>query len=261
MAADELTGYVVAPFHIGAETPVVFIRPDRVLRLVCPQTASRLTVGLRPAPGADSWRTDYCASFSPCLDALRSGRFDKLVLSRRADYVHSGDFPHPLHLFLTACQAYPHQYVAMWSTPMTGCWLTATPEKLLSGSAAGWQTMSLAGTMTWNDESANPDLHAWSEKNRHEQQVVTDYLQEQLAPIASTISIGRPHPVRAASVAHLRTDIRFTCPPEWTTGRLLERLHPTPAVCGQPRREAGCFCVIQSHTPAVTTPDLADHCT
>lgn len=124
---------------------------------------------------------------------------------------------------------------------MTGCWLTATPEKLLSGSAAGWQTMSLAGTMTWDDESANPDLHAWSEKNRHEQQVVTDYLQEQLAPIASTISIGRPHPVRAASVAHLRTDIRFTCPPEWTTGRLLERLHPTPAVCGQPRREAGCF--------------------
>lgn len=241
MAADELTGYVVAPFHIGAETPVVFIRPDRVLRLACPQTASRLTVGLRPAPGADSWRTAYCASFSPCLDALRSGRFDKLVLSRRADYVHSGDFPHPLHLFLTACQAYPHQYVAMWSTPMTGCWLTATPEKLLSGSAAGWQTMSLAGTMTWNDESANPDLHAWSEKNRHEQQVVTDYLQEQLAPIASTISIGRPHPMRAASVAHLRTDIRFTCPPEWTTGRLLERLHPTPAVCGQPRREAGCF--------------------
>lgn len=241
MAADEVAGYVVAPFHVGPETPVVFIRPDRVLRLTYPQTASRLTVNLRPASGADSWRKAYGESFTPCLNALRSGRFDKLVLSRRADYLPSGALLHPLRLFLTACQAYPHQYVALWSTPVTGCWLTATPEKLLSGSAAGWQTMSLAGTMVWDADSANPDLHAWSAKNRHEQQVVTDYLQEQLAPVASALSIGSPHPVRAAGVAHLRTDIRFTCSPDWTTGRLLERLHPTPAVCGQPRREAGDF--------------------
>lgn len=239
-ALDGARGYAVVPFSPSGACPLVVIPPDIVRTCACPETPVDLHCQLGPAPG--TLRADYARAFRLCHEAVRQARFDKLVLSRCAVYPCGGPPLRPLDLFLAACSAYPHQFIAVWDTPPTGSWLVATPEVLLSTDGGPeWRTMALAGTMDWNEQSACRDLRAWSLKNRREQRLVTDYLCERLDSVAGGCRVGRPYPVRAAGVAHLRTDIAFRRPADCTLSRLVRVLHPTPAVCGVPREEAGRF--------------------
>ena len=58
-----------------------------------------------------------------------------------------------------------------------------------------------------------------------------------------------PRTVRAANLVHLRSDFTFTLPDDGHIGNLLQVLHPTPAVCGLPKREAFRFIVSNEHSP------------
>lgn len=241
-AVDGAKGYVVAPFSLSAGTPLLVVPGDEWRVCACPDRFSLASRGLS-AVSATS-RSDYGRTFRRCRDAIRQGRFGKLVLSRCATYRCADEPLRLFDLFLAACCAYPHQYVAVWDTPLTDSWLVATPEKLLSTlDGHEWQTMALAGTMDWNAQSAHPELRAWSAKNRREQRFVTDYLCDRIDAVADSRRVGTPYPVRAGNVAHLRTDVTFRSVPACLLSRLLRVLHPTPAVCGVPREEAERFLV------------------
>ncbi len=242
-AFDELehtAGYVIAPFHIATDTPLLVVRPDVERTYPCLPVLPGGTVPLETA--TPHRRATYGRTFRACRQALNDGTFEKLVLSRCETHRYpSGRHASPVRLFLSACQAYPRQYIALWHTPQSGCWLTATPERLLTGADGKWSTMSLAGTMAWSEQTERADPQTWSSKNRHEQRVVTDYLRRRIEPMARTLSVGIPYSARAGNVVHLRTDITFTGQPSCTLPRLLSALHPTPAVCGQPKETAEPF--------------------
>ena len=55
--------------------------------------------------------------------------------------------------------------------------------------------------------------------------------------------------MRAANLVHLRSDFSFTLPDNTHIGNLLQSLHPTPAVCGIPKKSAFDFIVRHEHTP------------
>ena len=55
--------------------------------------------------------------------------------------------------------------------------------------------------------------------------------------------------VRAADLVHLRSDFTFTLSADDCIGDLIHTLHPTPAVCGLPKRDAFRFIVSNEHTP------------
>ena len=47
-----------------------------------------------------------------------------------------------------------------------------------------------------------------------------------------------PFTVQAGDLAHLKTEFRFETADRRCLGNLVELLHPTPAICGLPRKEA-----------------------
>ena len=85
-------------------------------------------------------------------------------------------------LFLKTCRMYPRLFVALVYTPQSGLWLMATPEILLKGEQNQMATMSLAGTQKAEPSKTVADYPVegveWSEKNREEQQYVTDYIED-----------------------------------------------------------------------------------
>ena len=81
----------------------------------------------------------------------------------------------------------------------------------------------------------------WSDKNREEQQLVTDYIRTCLQPFAMEITESEPYTTRAAHLAHLRTDFRFLLKDRQRLGTFLTAFHPTPAVCGIPKDKAQQF--------------------
>lgn len=223
---SEQQGFLVAPFDTSHHH-ILLITPDNVTHLPLQDTPSGNYRDFNTIT-----ETPYIQAFHKFHNAVANGPFHKLVLSR-AITVGSIGIQQPESLFMKACARYPHQMVTLFSTEESGTWLIITPEILLTSSNNGTcRTMALAGTMPADTDDK------WSEKNRQEQRIVSDYINLTIAPLASDIRLTEPYSVKAGGVQHLRTDFEFVGKKGFGIGKILDALHPTPAVCGLPKKEA-----------------------
>ena len=192
----------------------------------------------------------YKVDFANYHSQLKNDTFRKIVLARCADEKTEEKLD-PMALFYKACAMYPRLFIALVETEKSGCWLTATPEILLDGKGSDWRTIALAGTMKLEDDQLNGEGETltWSTKNIQEQRIVSTYITECLEQFTSNFSEEGPKTVRAANLVHLRSDFTFKLEDNNHIGDLLNTLHPTPAVCGLPKREAFQFIVKNEHTP------------
>lgn len=243
---DGLTGFVIAPFELTADQPIVVIHPDLVERRPL-QNADAFSVDTLQS-SAD--RSHYAVDFASFHSQIQAGCFAKLVLARRSEEVVTPSVD-PVMLFHKACQLYPRMFIALVSTPQSGVWLTATPEILLEGQGHQWRTVALAGTMMLEGEQLKGEGEnvVWSAKNIKEQRIVATYIAECLGQFHADFCEEGPRTVRAAHLVHLRSDFTFTLPDDSSIGLLLQALHPTPAVCGIPKREAFNFIVRNEYAP------------
>ena len=243
---DGLSGFVVAPFETRKDQPIVVIRPEQVeQRPLQPATSESVAYH-----EGETDRSYYAIDFANFHAQIISGQFSKIVLARQAEEMSSVPIE-PIKLFLRACECYPRMFIALVDTPQSGIWLTATPEILLDGIGGNWRTIALAGTMKLEGEQLNGEGETvtWSMKNIQEQRIVATYIAECLELFHADFHEEGPRTVRAANLVHLRSDFTFTLSADESIGNLLQTLHPTPAVCGLPKREAFQFIVQNEHTP------------
>ncbi len=196
-------------------------------------------------------RTTYATDFTTFHDALQRKMFSKLVLSRSHTQKHSST-PHCMRLFAKAAKQNPNCFVALVSTPLTGTWLTATPETLIEQQKGKYKTMALAGTQKINPSEGDAVLSnlKWNAKNRREQACVADYLRQRLEAMNIDYTESQPTTVKAGTLAHIKTDFTFDVAtiPTLTPLQIAMKLHPTPAVCGLPAIEAKQFILEHEHT-------------
>jgi len=180
---------------------------------------------------AATTRGEYTALFRLYTGFIHSGQVRKIVLARTEDAAVAKDFS-PTQAFLRACANQPDAFKALVHTPQHGTWLFCTPEQLITGTGTDstWHTMALAGTRM-------PCTLPWDAKNRREQALVTEFMREVLAPLADDMQLSEPENLRAGNIEHLCTRFRLQMPPGRIL-RLLDKLPPTPAVCGSPVAEA-----------------------
>ena len=255
-ACQELNGrqgFVMAPFEVKTGQPILLIRPDEVTIVDLREGITGLQGAIPPldaVPTAGGSRGSYAIDFANFHAQLCMGTFQKIVLARCADEPQTEALS-PEALFMRACERYPRMFIALVWTAKSGCWLTATPEILLEGQDNHWRTIALAGTMRLEGESlaGEGETATWTTKNIHEQRIVTTYITECLEQFTSEFHEEGPRTVRAADLVHLRSDFTFTLPDNQHIGDLLQVLHPTPAVCGLPKREAFRFITHNEHTP------------
>ena len=253
-----VSGFVIAPFQIKSNQPIVIITPDNFQACALPDNIDAADVPTYT--GATSPSVSYAVDFANFHAQLQLGTFRKIVLARCADEPLASSVE-PTQLFFQACRLYPRLFIALVYTPQSGLWLTATPEILLEESArpttadvpsrSVWRTIALAGTMRLTDDQLDGEGEAltWSTKNIEEQRIVTTYIAECLEQFTNDFCEEGPRTVRAANLVHLRSDFTFTLPDHDHLGDLIGRLHPTPAVCGLPKSDAFEFIIHNEHTP------------
>lgn len=239
-------GFVVAPFEVTSEQPIILIAPERMeydALPVLPQLPETSFL-------SGSSRSTYTIDFANFHAQLLKGTFRKIVLARCSDETLPKELT-PVELFLRACDRYPRLFVSLVYTPQSGMWLTATPEILLDCEHNMWRTIALAGTMRLQGKELEGEGEnvRWSTKNVQEQRYVATYMAECLEHVTSDFREDGPRTIRAAHLVHLRSDFTFTLPDNDHIGDVLGRLHPTPAVCGLPKRESFQFIVNNEHTP------------
>lgn len=239
-------GFVVAPFEVNAEQPILVIQGDET-KVVLEEREKLEDDGERKKSAPS---LHYSIDFANYHSQLENDTFQKIVLARCADE-KLGENVEPMELFYRACSLYPRLFIALVETEKSGCWLTATPEILLDGKDSDWRTIALAGTMKLEGDQLNGEGETlrWSTKNIQEQRIVATYITECLEQFTGDFREEGPRTVRAANLVHLRSDFTFKFDSQDYIGELLNTLHPTPAVCGLPKREVFQFIVKNEHTP------------
>ena len=169
------------------------------------------------------------------IEEIKKNNLKKVVISR-TELVKISDFNLAV-IYQKLLQNYKNAFVYVWFHPKVGLWLGATPETLLEIKNSVFTTMSLAGTQVYKDA----ENIVWKSKELNEQQLVTDFIENQLSGISSNLKIDKTETVKAGSLLHLKTKITGILNGKSTLKTLVRALHPTPAVCGMPREKSKKF--------------------
>ena len=184
-------------------------------------------------------RDEYLQEVSRLVAAIEAGQFAKAVLSR-VEIIRTDIREKVVATYMRMCAHYPNSLAYIFQAG-GHLWLGATPEILASVGEGKLRTISLAATRKNTPE--NQKFSAWSEKERQEQQYVTDYINDLLISFdLDSLEKGQPYPRQAGNMLHLCTE--FSCDSQEIGGKLtplLQALHPTPAVCGMPKEAARTF--------------------
>jgi len=111
----------------------------------------------------------------------------------------------------------------------------ATPEKFLALRGNKIETEALAGSQTNGDIN---DL-LQDDKNLNEHKQVLDYILKGLSDITINQEFDKEPKIKDLKyIKHLLTNISATFKPGTTSFDVIEKLFPTPAVCGYPKNKA-----------------------
>lgn len=175
----------------------------------------------------------YSSVIETAIVTIRKGALKKVVLSK--PFIFNAENLQPLSIFEKMLLAYPSAFVYCWYHPKVGTWLGATPETLLNIQGNKLSTMSLAGTQKHDGETNV----IWQQKELDEQAIVTKYIIDKLMDSGidiNNITSAEIDTIRAGNLWHLLTKIEAVLKlDEFNLKRLLNNLHPTPAVCGKPK--------------------------
>lgn len=169
------------------------------------------------------------------IEAIENNAFQKVVLSRKETLSEENfDF---LEVFQKMLSKYPTAFRYCWFHPEIGMWLGASPEQLLKVEDSKFKTVALAGTQKWQENHT----FIWEEKERQEQQFVTDFIISNFESESEKLTQTKPYTFQAGNLVHLKTDIGGVFKADFNLRKIVEFLHPTPAVCGLPKENAKQF--------------------
>ena len=172
---------------------------------------------------------------------IRGGALEKVVLAREvrveAPRAHS-----PGGLLGALREAFPSCFSFCVGSP-EAAYCGASPELLVRRTGAGATTVALAGSTRRSADPAVDDhlaerlLHSPKERSEHE--IVAKRIERMLRPVSVWVeSAPEPAIIKVANIQHLATPIRAQLAEPLSAIELAARLHPTPAVGGEPSERA-----------------------
>jgi isochorismate synthase len=183
----------------------------------------------------------YEGAVARAVERIAAGEVEKVVLAREVR-VHAPRAIDPAPVLDGLRAAFASCYCYLVSTPELS-FLGASPELLVRRDGARAQTVALAGTAPRSADPAVDDhlgqrlLH--SPKEREEHTIVARRIERELRPLSLWVAAAdEPALVRVHNVQHMGTPIRAQLTEPVGTLDLAGRLHPTPAVGGEPRDAA-----------------------
>ncbi|MCF8255142.1 MAG: chorismate-binding protein [Bacteroidia bacterium] len=173
----------------------------------------------------------YLNLVQTAIKKLKNNDLKKVVLANTKNCLkNSFD---PKKLFEKLVEAYPSAFVYYISTPLTGTWIGASPEPLITYANYLHKTVALAGTRLKN---ANGN---WSEKEIIEQKWVSEYIYSILKKHQLEFKENGPFNYETGELIHLKTEFEIE---NWeklvSTDALISDLNPTPATAGFPKEDS-----------------------
>ena len=185
----------------------------------------------------DAEDATWLARVAKAVADIQSGRLDKVVLTRRVRLSAAQPFE-PARIMAGLAQRHQRCTLFGVATPAGGMFMGASPELLAGLKNGETYCDALAGTV-WDRGGAGARCLLGDVKNGREHRLVVQSIAEALRPVCSRLEVpAAPVALHLGHLHHLWSGLRGKVKPGIGLLDLLERLHPTPAVGGYPRRAA-----------------------
>ena len=169
---------------------------------------------------------------------IRSGELNKVVLSRVAELQFETRV-NLLPILRHLADHYAKCYRFLFEPRPHYAFYGASPELLAGVQGNQLQTMGLAGSIgrgdTLESDQALSDELLHSKKDRHEHQIVVDKIRDRLQPLTDSLEIPEMGLLKLSNIQHIYTPIQGTLKQADGVLSVVEVLHPTPALGGDPR--------------------------
>ncbi len=169
---------------------------------------------------------------------ISAGELNKVVLSRVAELQFESRVNF-LPILRHLADHYAECYRFLFEPRPHHAFYGASPELLVGLQGSQLQTMGLAGSIGRDDspeaDQALSDELLNSKKDRHEHQIVVDKIRDRLEPITDSLSIPEMGLLKLSNIQHIYTPIRGELKQAEGVLSVVEVLHPTPALGGDPR--------------------------
>ena len=185
----------------------------------------------------------YERAVARAVEQIHAGSLRKVVLARTLR-VEAGRSLDPTQLLRRLRAVEPECYVFAMDLDQGRTIVGASPELLVSRSGLEVRANPLAGSAPRAGDPdldrANAEALGSSAKDRQEHAIVVEAVFRALRPLCDDLRHDpEPTLLATANVWHLSTRFRGTLKdPTVSSLDLVRALHPTPAVCGDPREEA-----------------------
>ncbi|AFJ90872.1 chorismate-binding protein [Blattabacterium sp. (Blaberus giganteus)] len=163
------------------------------------------------------------------IENIKKGIFEKVVLSRSVKIPFSHFYFRKT--FLKLIYTYPNALISLWYDSHYGFWIGCTPELLMKCYNKELKISALAGTI-WGS------ISKWTIKEIEEHKIVIRYIIHLLKFYKGSIYIGDTKVIKIGHLKHLETPIYFYFYEKPDYYEILNRLHPTPSICGYPKKKS-----------------------
>jgi len=175
------------------------------------------------------------------LKEISRNKFSKVVIARQKKL----EFAEPPEIFPEIQKLesdYPNCYIFAFKKN-DSTFFGSSPERLFSISDGFLETDALAGSAprgkNFEEDKFLEEELLTSEKNLAEHKSVVDFLLNRLTPISEKILFDtQPSVKKFQNIQHIYSQIRTKLKKETAIFTVLNKLHPTPAVCGMPQDSA-----------------------
>lgn len=235
-------GFVLHPFKDSQVNPIWYLNADIIVssedsglpenveafvKTLQEDKVEAFTIGANE----DINKVDYLSKVGYLVDRINTSELSKIVFSKTKT-IDPFEKYELSELFFKMEKKYSDAFVFIVNIPGEFSWIGATPELLLNCENNRMNTVALAGTQMF----VGDDVSAvkWGSKDIEEQQFVCDYIEEKIEELGFQCTKAEPITSRAGEVVHIKTEYSIEGSKEkyWD---LVNKLHPTPAVCGTPK--------------------------
>lgn len=183
----------------------------------------------------------YQAQVTDLVYKMQQGELNKAVLARILELELSDEIDiSQLFYQLSKYNPEGYNYAVARHALNEGWFVGASPELLVAKQGAQVWSKPVAGTLARDVDPIQDQHNAQqllaSSKDQHEHAVVIEMVADQLSPFCKKLHIPKkPSLIQTKRLWHLATRIEGELKNKDThVFDLVEKLHPTPAICGQP---------------------------
>lgn len=222
-------GFIIAPFDLSVASIYTICNLkdadwSDLDNLIINDDESRY---LYRIPRISTTKSQHRLEVESIINELKGDETKKTIAART---ICRDDSINPSLTFDSLAHSLPDAFVFLFYTPISGAWIGASPELLLSAEEEKMHTYALAGTREAGSSGK------WDDKNIKEQKIVRDYIVSYFNSYGLITQCSDTNTRNSGCVEHLITEISSDTPENFS--EFLKGYSPTPALCGMPKEES-----------------------